>query len=326
MKKAIGITIICCLLIIACGETHKQNNGNDKIQWNPNNSKEIAYVLPNVGPYYDQKWYGVKDELTKLGYNPIMYDAGGYKDTKRQIEIMDNLIQKRVAGIILHPTSSEALVNPVENAIKMQIPVIAENVKVFSDKIVANVMLDNERNGWEIAMCIVDKLKGKGDIIALVGPPGHEQAGTMWNAAKKYFSEFPGIRIIKEEYLDAKANDALKVTESLLTAYPKANAIYCWYVQNAIGAAQAVKAAGIKPNKIVIAAKDINPEGENLLKEGYITGLLVGTPIEMGRTSARVIDSILKGKPYSNLYMLSNYLVTADYVDKIKRDGFEISK
>jgi ribose transport system substrate-binding protein len=189
---------------------------------------------------------------------------------------------------------------------------------------VADVNLDIDRVGWEIAMFIVDQLEGEGNIIALVGPPGLEFSDTMWASASRYFTQFPGIKVLKEEYLPAKANDALKVTESLLTAYKDVDAIYCWYVQNAIGAAQAVKAAGIEPKKIVIAAKDINPEGEALLKAGYITGLLVGTPIEMGRTSARTMVKILSGQKYEKETLLNNYLIRSSYVNKINRQGFEI--
>lgn len=310
--------------MIACGDTRKQNPGNGQIQWNPNDSKEIAYVLPNVGPYYDQKWYGVRDELIKLGYTPIMYQAGGYKNTKRQIEILDNLIQKKVAGIILHATSADALIPSVENAVKNGIPIIAENVRLHTDKVVADVNLDIDRLGWEIAMFIVDQLEGEGNIIALIGPPGLEFSDMMWTAASKYFAQFPGIKVLKKEYLQAQATDALKITESLLSADKNVDAIYCWYVQNAIGAAQAVKAAGIEPHKIIIAAKDINPEGEDLLKEGYITGLLVGTPIEMGRTSAQTMVKILSGQKYDKETLLNNYLIRSSYVNKINRQGFEI--
>jgi ribose transport system substrate-binding protein len=315
---------LICLFMIACGGNNGKNDENGNIKWNPTNSKEIAYVLPNVGPYYDQKWYGIKDELTKLGYTPIMYQAGGYKNTKRQIEIMDNLIQKKVAGIILHATSADSLIPSVENAIKNGIPVIAENVRLHTDKVVADVNLDIDRLGWEIAMFIVDQLNGEGNIIALIGPPGLEFSDMMWTAASKYFAQFPGIKVLKGEYLQAQAADALKITESLLTSYKNVDAIYCWYVQNAIGAAQAVKAAGIEPRKIVIAAKDINPEGEDLLKEGYITGLLVGTPIEMGRTSARTMVKILSGQKYEKETLLNNYLIRSSYVKKINREGFEI--
>jgi ABC-type sugar transport system substrate-binding protein len=79
-------------------------------------SKQVAYVLPNDGPYYDLKWYGVSTELEKLGYQPQKYSAGGYKGLKKQIDIMDNLIQKGVGAIILHAVDEKAVVPFVERA------------------------------------------------------------------------------------------------------------------------------------------------------------------------------------------------------------------
>ena len=51
-------------------------------------SKQVAYVLPNDGPYYDLKWHGVSSELKKMGYDPQKYSAGGYKGVKKQVDII----------------------------------------------------------------------------------------------------------------------------------------------------------------------------------------------------------------------------------------------
>jgi ribose transport system substrate-binding protein len=324
MALKVKYIIVGLIFILFAGcknnDTPKQKSGQ------ASSNKTIVYILPNDGPYYDLKWYGVKSELEMRGYTVKRESAGGYKNISKQLEIIENGIITNVAGMIIHPVSDVAVVPTVEKAINQGIPVIAENVNIQSDKISGSVMLENAANGWEIAMELTSELNGEGSIIALVGPAGQEQASAMWDAAKMYFKKFSQIKIIKEEYLDANAQAAHPIIESALITEPNVKGIYCWYVQNAIGAATAVKQKGYAPGSIKIVAKDIDDQSEALMNEGYISALLVGEPITMGRESAKLIDAIIKGTSCDKHVKLRNYLVTKDLLNKIDRSGFQIGK
>ena len=89
-----------------------------------------------------------------------------------------------------------------------------------------------------------------------------------------------------------------------------------------IGAAEAVRQAGVPPHKIAIVAKDIDPQGEKLLMDGYLSYLLVGEPVEMGRASARLLRDVLENKDTPRNVLLRNYLVDAASVREIVRSGF----
>lgn len=290
-------------------------------EWHPAN-RMVAYVLPNDGPYYDLKWSGVSAELRKLGYEPQRYNAEGYKNIKAQTDILENLVQKKVAGIILHAVSDTAVVPFVARAYDAGIPVVAENVEVNSDRIAGRVMLANAQNGWELAMALVTLIHGEGKIAALVGPPGLETTDEMWKSAKEYLARFPKIQVVREEYLQANTPDALERVQGILTAHPDLAGIYTWYVQNGIGAAEAVRQAGIPPSQIKIVAKDINDQGEELLRAGYLHALLVGEPVNMGRASARLMDEILKNRGGERLIVMRNRLVDRESLANIDRSGF----
>jgi ABC-type sugar transport system substrate-binding protein len=295
--------------------------GLPKHNW-AGSSKVVAYLLPNEGPYYDLKWYGVSTELKKLGYTPQKYTAGAYKNVKAQTDIMENLIQKKVGAIILHAVDEKALIPFVDRATAAGIPVVAENVEVNTPSLAGSVQLANYQNGWELAMALADEMHGQGKIIALIGPPGLEVTEDMWRGAKDYLRRFPKIEVVREEHLQVNTPDAQKLVDAILLAHKDLRGIYTWYVQNAIGAALAVKNAGYTPGAIKIVAKDINPQGEQLLREGYLSKLLVGEPIEMARTSARMVDDILRGRPYTTPVLMRNRLVDVATLDSIDRSGF----
>ncbi len=291
-----------------------------------NESKTVGYVLPNDGPYYDLKWQGVERKLTELGYQAQKYSAGGYKNVKAQTDIMDALIQKKVAGIILHPVDGKALAPFVERAYDNGIPVIAENVDISSPHLAGSVQLADEQNGWEIAMALVNELHGQGKIVVFVGPAGQSQSDAMWKSAKEYLSRFQKIEVVREEYLPANAPAALKDMETILTAHKDIDGVYAWYIENAIGAIQAIKNAGYEPAKIKVVCKDISPQGEVLMREGYLNACLVGEPILMGEKSAEMLDSIIKGATSGQRVVLRNRLVTLSTLDSIDRSKFQPAK
>lgn len=329
LLSRIAFIVIIIVMVWGCSQ-NKPNNTSDtsgtsqaKPAWTLK-SKQVAYVLPNEGPYYDLKWHGVSSELIRLGYEPQKYSAGAYKNIKAQTDIMDNLIQKKVGAIILHAIDEKALVPFVEKAATAGIPVIAENVDIYTPSLAGSVQLANYQNGWELAMALVIQMGGKGKIAALVGPPGLDVTDEMWRGAKDYLKRFPEIEVVREENLQVNVPDAQKVIDSILLSHRDIKGIYTWYVQNAIGAAIAVKNANYKPGDIKIVAKDVNPQGENLLKEGYITNLLVGEPIEMGRTSAMMVDKIFKGVPYQKKKLMRNRLVDVNTINLIDSSGFKV--
>ena len=294
-------------------------------QW-ATSSKTVAYILPNDGPYYDLKWSGVERRLKELGYEPQKYSSGAYKNVKAQADIMENLIQKRVAGIILHPVDGHALAPFVQRAFAAGIPVIAENVDIPAPELAGSVQLANEQNGWELAMALVNELKGEGKIVALVGPPGLDVTDAMWKSAKEYLARFPKIQIVREEYLAVNAPAALEITENILTAHPDVDGVYAWYVENAIGAVQALKNRGIAPGKVKIVCKDINPQGEALVREGFLSACLVGEPILMGERSAELLDAVRNGRPAAQRQVMRNRLVNLSTLDLIDRSKFVLPR
>lgn len=293
-------------------------------EWRPR-TNAVAYVLPNDGPYYDLKWAGVSTTLRTLGYEPQRYSAAAYKNIKAQTDIVDNLVQKGVAGIILHPVSDSAVVPAVERAYEAGIPVIAENVNISSDRIAGRVMLANYEIGWELAMLLVQAIHGEGKIAALVGPPGQEQCNEMWRGACAYFSRYPKVQVVREERLGANSQEALKLTQAILLAHPDLAGIYTWFVQNGIGAAEAVRQAKIPPNRIKVVAMHTDPRGEGLLKEGYLTAILAGDPILLGEASAKLLDGVLKGTAKERDIVLRNHLIDSNLAGVIDRYGFDLS-
>ena len=128
----------------------------------------IAVMLPNGGdPYFQAKWYGYEIEAKKLGVNLIFYDSGGYANVNKQISQIEDVIQRKVDGIIFTATNSTATVPAIEKAIKAGIPVVNDNVYCKSDMIKARVMKNDYEIGMLQAAGLIEYMGGKGKSSCL---------------------------------------------------------------------------------------------------------------------------------------------------------------
>src|SRR6266487_636936 len=65
-------------------------------------------------------------ELNQKGLKTEIIWSGPLKEDDRdqQIQVVENFMSRRVSGIVLAPLDSQALVRPVENAIRAKVPVV----------------------------------------------------------------------------------------------------------------------------------------------------------------------------------------------------------
>jgi len=280
----------------------------------------IAYLLPNVGPWYTDKWYGVEDEAKKLGVEAILYTAGGYENISKQVAQVEDLIEKGVDGIIIHPCSASALIPPIKKALEAGIKASSEHAPL-AEPLIPHIWEDPSRLGWQMAEYLAAALKGKGVIIAHAGPPGQYEAKAMWEGFTAYMKYFPGIELYPE-WSTVNVGNAMKVTEDLLTAHPDTKGIYCWFEPMAQGAASALKTMGYQPGQVELVTGWANGETLRLLKEGWVTYLWPGTAVEVGRTSVRNMVKMINGEEVPLINNVPMIGINAGMLDLWDRSGW----
>jgi ABC-type sugar transport system substrate-binding protein len=281
----------------------------------------VGYLLPNVGPWYTDKWYGVKDEAKKQGFDVSLYSAGGYANINKQISQMEDLIQKKVDGIILHPTSGSALIPTVQKAVKAGIFVSTEHAPLTSS-IVPHIWEAPPEAGRLMGAILTMAIKGKGKVAALPGPPGQAEAMALWQGFSGYMKNFPEVKIVAEERGDVNVAVAMKSVEDILTAHPDVDGIYTWFEMMAQGAVQALKARGIKPGQVKIITAWVGPETLGIMKEGWIQYALPGRAVEVGRTSVRNMAMMLKKQKVPMIVDVPMIAIGAEEVDRFDRSGW----
>jgi ribose transport system substrate-binding protein len=284
---------------------------------------KVAFMLPNVGPWYNDKWEGFRDEGTKLGFEMTMYNVGGYANVSKQVSQVEDVIRAGYDGIVLHATSGSALIPPVKKALKAGIVVSTEH-SPLAEEIVPNVWEGPAEAGRISAMVLANAIGGEGLVFLLNGPPGQMESLAEEEAflytMKRYF---PKVRVISEN-MTAESSTVMARTEDLLTAHPDVKGIKGWSgMHYAIGAMKALQGAGYKPGQVKIIASYSMPSDLENLKKGWYHALYFGAPVDVGRTSARIQAKMLKGEKVPMLINVPMVLIFPEMIGKWDMSGCE---
>lgn len=284
--------------------------------------KEIAVMLPAAGdPYFKMKAFGYIDEGKKLGYKVTIYDAGGYGNLQKQVSQIEDVITRKVSGIVLVPASSEGTVPVVEKAVAAGIPVVNDGIATKSDKVTGFVGEPSYVMTELLAAYAVDKLGGKGEVVMLSGPSGLDLSVFRVNGFKDYISKYPGMKVVAEKFTSTAAAEALTTMQDFLQAHPDVKAVYAFNGPIAIGAVQALRAAGKQPGDVLVLTTDMEQETQRLIEEGWIQATVVSQPVTMARLAVQRAIEAAEGKTIPKETLTQASMITKSTVSSVDLSG-----
>jgi ribose transport system substrate-binding protein len=216
-------------------------------------------------------------------------------DSSRQIEIVESMINRHVAGIVLAPVDRQALVGVVERAAREGIPVAIFDSAIDTSRVIAYVATDNNEGGRMAARRLGEVLGGKGKVGVIGFMPG--SASTMEREdgfQNEIRAHFPGIEIVGMQFGMADRAKAMAETENILTAHPDLAGLFADNESSSSGAVQALKSRHSTSVKLV--AFDASDQLIADLRDGVIDSLVVQNPFRMGYESTRAIGLKLAGQ------------------------------
>ena len=288
----------------------------------PSKAYRIGIAVPHLSnPHYVGQAYGYLDEAAALGVKVTMLEAGGYQYLDKQVAQIEDLIASKVDAIILAAVSGPGTVGAVEAAVAAGIPVINVNVMTDSDKVVTRVRSDDDVIGRMHADLMGERLKGAGSVVMLRGAPGTSWAEIRGNAFKARLAEkYPNITIVGEQYSQSTPADGLRLMEDFLQTFPQIDGVYNGADTTAVGAAQAVLAAG-KKGTVVMTATDFQVDTEKFIREGVITASVLQQTVTMGRWGIRAAVNHLEGRQVPPALFTAQVLATTDDLASLDLSG-----
>jgi ribose transport system substrate-binding protein len=163
---------------------------------------------------------------------------------------------------------------------------------------VSNISYDNRwQSGALAAKYIAKNLKGKGQIIMILGPAGSDWTKLREQGFRAVIAQYPGLKIVGSADGGYVRDKGLTAAADLLTKYPTINAIYGENEDMALGASAAIDAAHLKhwdgTSGIITIGADGLVSGMDEIRKGNLTATVDVGYADMGRTMIRTMFSHL---------------------------------
>jgi ribose transport system substrate-binding protein len=281
--------------------------------------KTIGVSLGSLGnPFFIALSKGAEFEAKKTNPNVKLLTFGFDYDLGKQVNQIDNFIAAGVDLILLNPGDVKALRPAIEKAQKAGIKVVA--VDTNAEGADAAVTTDNVQAGEIACQYFIDKLNKKGNVIIENGPQVSSVVDRV-TGCKKALAAAPDMKLLSSDQDGKGSRDGgLTVMKSLLTRFPKVDAIFAINDPQALGSNLAAKQ--LNRTGMIITSVDGAPDIEAGLKDPgspMIQASASQDPFGMARKAVDIGVDLLNGKePAQKVTLIPSTLVTRDNVNEYK--------
>ncbi|MDP0191597.1 ABC transporter substrate-binding protein [Glaesserella parasuis] len=281
-------------------------------------SDEIAVIVKSANSTF---WQNVRKGAETAGA-----DLGGkYKVTFQgpesetaidaQVNMVDNAVNRGVAGIVLAASDPVALVPAVRKAYESGIPVVLIDSGLNSDGKYYQSFLatDNRAAGKLAAEKLLAKVKG-GKVVVMSFTQGAASAIERTGGFIDEVKSKANYKIVGPYYSNSEMVTALNQTEDVLGSNPDIAAIFGANEPTAVGMARAVKQKGFA-GKIVAVGFDGNSDLQNFVRDGTLDGIVVQSSYQMGYKGVDTIGKLIKGEKVEKVIDTGVVYVTKENID-----------
>jgi len=312
MKKVIGVTalVVIAAVFIVIGIIRKGSSHDER---------RIAVIPKGTSSvFWESVHAGAKKAGQELGYEISWNGPELESDRERQIQIVEDFIALRVAGVVLAPNGSNALVPKVEEMFAKNIPCVIIDSEINTDKYVSFAATNNYQGGVIAARRMGKILDGKGKVIVVKFMPG---SGSTTNRENGFIDtiekEFTGIEIVDTKYGMATVETALQAAEDLLTKHAELDGLFACNAGTSVGSAQALQSQS-RTGSIKMVGFDAEETLIDKLKSGVIDSLVVQDPYKMGYIGVKTLVDKINGNEVPKLIDTGVELVTVERLEEPK--------
>jgi ribose transport system substrate-binding protein len=279
--------------------------------------ESVALTVGDLGnPFFVQIAHGAETQAKQIN-EKVKFTAlsSGY-DVNTQTNQIDNFISSNVNLILLGAADSKGIAPAVMRAKQAGVTVVAVDVGAEGG-VDATVTSNNKQAGTKDGAYVAERLKGKGQIVIVNGPPVTAVTDRV-DGFLEEIKKHPDLKIISQDQNAGGSRDGgLRVMSDLLTAFPKIDAVFAINDPTAIGCDLAAKQAQRKD--FFIVGVDGSPDIVPFLKDpaSLVAATAAQDPFLMAEEAVKIGSEIMGGKkPKEELTLIPVGLITKENVER----------
>jgi len=257
-------------------------------------AKKIAVIVSTLNnPWFVFLAENAEAKAKSLGYETKIFDS--QNNTALESDHFENAIASGFSAILLNPTDAGGSVANVVKAKEAGVPVFCMDREVNSGAATSQILSDNYSGSVSIGKYFVEQLNKKGTYVELLGLVGDNNT---WNRSKGFHEVvdcYPDLKMVAQQSADFDRNKAMDVLESILQANPNIDAVFCGNDAMAMGAYQALAAAG-KAKGVKVFGFDGADDVMKAIGDDKIAATGMQFPKVMATTAASFADAYFNGR------------------------------
>ena len=244
--------------------------------------KLIAIIVPSQdNPYFKAEADAAAARARELGYR-VRVDAHN-DDAYRQDNLVDAAIASNASAVVLDNAGTDASISAVRRATKAGIAVFLIDRAISVTGIAkAQIVADNDQGARLVAAEFVKSVGGQGEYAELLGRESDTNAQIRTKGFHAALDEAPGMKRVSAQSANWSQSEAFQKTETMLQAHGNIAGIIAGNDTMALGAAAAVKGAGLKNIRIT------GFDGSNDAIDAIRSGELVATTLQPAALISRM--------------------------------------
>lgn len=315
MKKYLAMLLAGSLLLCAAGCATGANGGGDA-EAGANGEKVFTVAYLNSGDS------DVFDKLKKDTFNDLVKDDATIKvvnseanmDPQKQLNQIDDAIMQEVDAIIVVPIDYSGVTPGVKAANEAGIPVIALGIESEGGEYTF-VGCQNRDAGVMQAEYMAEKLPENAKVLYLSGTPGLYHSVERHDGFYETMAEKrPDVELLGEMTGEYTRDKAQKVVEDWCQSYPEFDAIVAANDQMALGAVEALKAAG-RLDGVLVAGVDATDEAMQKVKSGEMAISIRQSAPALAQNCLDTVKKMQAGSQVDSRVIVDFEPVTIDNVD-----------
>lgn len=291
--------ILAFLAVLPAGGCQRKDDGQFTVGFSQ---------MGHDNPWRMAQTASLRDEAKKRGMEIVVTDA--QDQTAKQVADVEDLIARRVDVILLAPREFEGLAPALQAARDADIPVILvdrEAEGTPGEDFVTFLGSNFVEQGRRAAEWLVKETGGTAGIVELTGTPGSSVAADRAKGFREVIAKHPGMKILASQTGEFSRANGQRVMQNIAQSLgPQITAVYAHNDEMALGAIQALRAAGRTPGTDV---KIVSIDGQRAALEAIQRGEL-GATVEsnprFGPIAFETIEQIRKGEQVPTKKLISD--------------------
>src|SRR5436190_20122162 len=283
------------------------------------NKPKVALVLKTLNhPYFVDMRRGAQEAADRLGVQLDVQAAEREFDVEKQMQIVENMIQTGIGALAITPSGSREIVSALVKARDAKVPIVvvdtrldaraAADAGVHTETFVGS---DNYEGGRIAGEYLAKATGGKARVGILEGIPGHETGDSRLRGFRDAVKGSAGVTIVASQPANWERDQGFNVFQNMLQAHPDIDSVFACSDLMALGAIEAIRAAG-KTGTIKVIGFDALDDAKKAIAAGTMEASVAQFPSEMGKAAVESAVKVIRGETLPADINVKLALVTKD--------------